>query len=34
MFGGNPEFAWRKVEFSSEESWSLLGGKSEELKRG
>ena len=27
MLGGNPEFARRKVEVSSEESLTLLGGK-------
>jgi len=32
--GGNPEFGRRKVEVSSDESLTLLGGKSEELKRG
>ena len=31
--GGNPEFARRKVGFSSDESLTLLGGKSDALKR-
>lgn len=30
MLGGNPEFARRKVEVSSEESGSFLGGNSKE----
>ena len=29
MLGGNPEFARRKAEISSDESLTLLGGKSE-----
>ena len=33
MLGGNPEFARRKVEVSSDESLTLLGGNSRGAKR-
>ena len=32
MLGGNPEFVPRKAEVSSDESLTLLGGKSKDAK--